>query len=162
MITESSANQLYQSAVLAFPNTRRRQHVIGPVQITQLSYTPFVGMNTLFIRGAAVNEENTYKPMVLFKKVNYGKGISISDNNGMRYFLEQLSTEKNDVLVRCDCGDFFWRFVHYNYLDHSLYGRNRKKYEGQGLWKANPLEMPGMCKHLMKLMVELKNTKLLI
>lgn len=161
MFNESSVNDLYHSAVDAFPNTTKRQHVVDFVKIVDLSWTPFVGMRTLFIRGTAVNEGCTYKTMALFKNVIYGSGIPIKASDG-RYFIEQLSSENNDVLVRCSCLDFAYRFNYYNFLDHSLWGRKRKKYEGQDLWKANPQEKEGICKHLMKMMLALKDSGIII
>lgn len=162
MLQESSYNDLYQSTVDAFPRTTKRQHSIDPVRITALSWTPFVGLRTLFLRGLAVNEGKHYATIMLFKNVRYGSGIPIRANDGRHYMIEPLSTESNDVSLRCDCPDFFWRFNYYDHLDHSLYGRKRKKYEGQGLWKANPLEMPGMCKHLIKMAHALRDVDLLI
>lgn len=157
---ESSTNDLYQSAVDAFPRTTKRQHAIDPVRIVQLSWTPYVGLRTLFIKGLAENQGRNYKPAVLFKDVTYGTGIPVVVN-GIQYLIEQLSAENNDVLVRCDCPDFYWRFNYYDHVDQSLWGRKRKKYEGRGLWKANPMEMPGMCKHLMKLMLALRDAKII-
>jgi hypothetical protein len=60
--------------------------------------------------------------------------------------------ESNDVLVRCTCKDFHWRMTHFNSLDGSLFGRDRRKYEA--LYRpgsSNPKELPGICKHLMKM-----------
>jgi len=62
-----------------------------------------------------------------------------------------LSFEDQDVLVRCPCKDFFYRFHHYNKLDKSLYGKDRKKYESHGGPPANYKKMEGICKHILKL-----------
>jgi hypothetical protein len=161
-INESSANELYQSAVDAFPHTTKRQHAIDPIRIVQLNWTPFVGLKTLLVRGTAVNEGRTYKPIVLFKQVEYGTGIPLRASDGRDYLLRPLSAENNDVLLRCDCKDFYWRFNYYDHLDKSLYGRKRSKYESQGGPPANPLEMPGMCKHLMKMLLALRDAELLL
>jgi len=161
-INESSANELYRSAVAAFPNTTKRQHATDPVRIVQLDWTPFLGLKTLLIRGTAVNEGRTYKPMVLFKQVRYGEGINLRANDGKDYQLKPLSAENNDILIRCDCKDFHWRFNYYDHLDHSLYGRKRAEYVSQGGPPANPLELPGMCKHLMKMLLALRDAELLL
>lgn len=161
---ESSLNDLYRGAVNGFPTTTRRQHAIDTVRIVELSWTPYVGLRTLFIKGVAQNFDSTpyseYKVIALFKGVTYGSGIPVAVN-GIQYLIEQLSAENDGVLVKCSCGDYNWRFRHYNFLDKSNYGRDRKKYEGAGLWKANPLEMPGMCKHIMKMMLALRDAKML-
>lgn len=154
MITflESSAEELYRSAVKAFPNTKMRQHATHPIVIRELRWTPFVGVKTLFIKGLAQNEDREYGPCILFKGVNYqGKAVKITASDGLQYSFDKLSLENTDVLVRCNCPDFFWRFNYYDHLDKSLYGTKRKKYESHGGPPANPLELPGMCKHIMKM-----------
>lgn len=163
---ESSLSDLYDSAVDAFPNTTMRQHAIGPIQIHELSFTPFIGVKTLFLRGTAFNENRQYSPIILFKNVVYSNEgdnlIDIVASDGLHYRLKKLSVNENNVLLRCGCKDFFWRFNYYNHLDKSLFGRKRTSYESQGLrGPINPMEMPGMCKHLMKLIETLKDAKLI-
>lgn len=166
-IFESSLNQLYQSAVEAFPNTTLRQHATNPIKITNLRWIPYKGMKTLYIQGLAQNEGREYNPTIVFKQVRYQDGpglniIPVSDNSGQEYFLEQLSADENDVLLRCNCDDFRFRFGYYNHLDKSLQGRVPKKYDGKGLWEANPFHSPGMCKHLMKLMKVLDQSGIIV
>ena len=155
---ESSLSDLYQSAVEAFPKTQMRQHATHDIVITNLHWMPFVGMKTLFIRGLAnQNEGREYSPIILIKKVHFlEKGGRVIKTDGQNYFLEQISFN-NDVLLRCNCADFSFRFNFYDYTDKSLYGRKRKKYESKGGPPANPMKMPGMCKHLLKLIEVLKN-----
>lgn len=164
---ESSLQELYHSAVDAFSNTTKRQHATHPIVITSLQWIPFLGMKTLFVKGLAESGANVYNPLIVFKRVSYHNTagpriISLHASDGKEYFLEQLSVDDTDVLVRCNCKDFYWRFAHFDHLDKSLYGRNRKKYEA--LYRpgsANPAESPGMCKHLMKLTKVLTESNLL-
>lgn len=164
IIIESSSNELYQSAVAAFPNTTKRQYATHPVKVTELVWTPFRGMNTLFVRAQVQNESKSYRPMILFKGVQYQEKLSrgiieLHTNEGEQVFLERLSHENTDVLLRCDCKDFYWRFNYYNHLDKSLYGRKRAKYEAKfNPGSANPTESSGMCKHLMKMLKVLEES----
>ena len=149
---ESSAEDLYQSAVKAFPNTTKRQHSFQPIVIRELRWTPFVGVKTLFLKGLAESSEREYGPVVLFKGVNYdGNQVKITASDGIEYSFDKLSLENTDVLVRCQCGDFFWRGNYANYLDGSLQGPKRKKYESHGGPPVNPTNAPMLCKHLMKM-----------
>jgi hypothetical protein len=152
-LNESSSQDLYDSAVEAFPNTTKRQHATQPIKISTIKWTPYLGMNTLFVKALAQNEGREYNPIILFKGVKYldEGGISVMGDMG-RVFLEKLSLNDNHVALRCNCPDFSWRFNYFNHVDKSLYGRKRKKYEAlYNPGSANPMEMPGMCKHLMKL-----------
>ena len=162
-INESSINTLYQSAVDAFPNTRMRQHATAPIEIRNVNITPYAGVRTLFVRADARNEDRHYAPMILFRGVNYNADGPIQiEYQGRLYTFEAPSLARTDVHIRCNCNDFKWRFNYYDHLDHSLYGRVRAPYENQGGAPANPQEMPGMCKHLMKLAQVLEEEGLII
>ena len=162
---ESSLVDLYQSAEVAFPQTGLRQHATQPIKITNLKWTPYKGMKTLFIQGLAQNETREYSPIILLKKVKYRDeleegGVSITASDGQVYNFDKLSLENTDVVVRCGCKDFNFRFKHYNKLDKSLYGIDGKPYQKVTEHRppANPLEMPGMCKHIIKTVEVLKSS----
>lgn len=150
-LRESSLADLYQSAVDAFPRTKMRQYATHPIVVTNLRWVPFVGMRTLFVKGLAQNEGKEYNTIVLLKEINYsGDEITIIASDGKEYSFDKPTLESSDVLLRCNCPDFHWRFNYYNHQDKSLYGSKRGKYESKGGPPANPMELPGMCKHLMK------------
>ncbi len=159
IFTESTFIDLYASTVQAFPNTRLRQHATQPIVIEAVRWTPFVGLKTLFIKAEARNEDRQYSPMLLFKGVQYGSGPNQLIADGMKYTLEPIDLEKNDLLLRCNCNDFRFRFNYYDHLAKSLYGRKASKYESKGVGpEANPKKMPGMCKHLIKMIESLRNS----
>lgn len=168
MLNESTLEELYKNAVYAFPRTTKRQYAIDTIKIVKLEWTPFIGVRTLFLKALAQNEGKEYSPMLLVKDIKYkespnSKTIKITASNGKEYYLNKISFQDNDVLVRCECGDFHWRFKHYNNLDKSLFGRNRKKYEAlHRPNSANPSETSGMCKHLIKLVKILKESNLIL
>jgi hypothetical protein len=153
---ESSLKDLYRSSVFAFPTTLKRQHATDPVVITELRWTPFVGMKTLFTKGLAQSGESgkEYSPIILFKRVNYNEdSVKITASDGMDYSFAPLSMENTDVALRCGCNDFYWRFNYYNSLEKSLQGQKRAKYESKSSRPSvNPEKMPGMCKHIIKMM----------
>jgi hypothetical protein len=167
-INESNLNGLYTSTVLAFPKTRKRQYAIDEIKIAYISATPFQGVRTLFIKGLAKNEQNEteYRPMILFKNVIYHNSknenwAEMIASNGQKFFFEKLNLKK-EVVLRCECNDFKWRFNFEDHRDRSLYGRVRKKYEAKiNPGSSNPLEMPGMCKHLIKLVNSLHHNGIL-
>jgi hypothetical protein len=159
---ESTLQDLHQSAVDAFPRTTKRQHAVCPVRIVQMEWVPFIGVKTLYIKGLAQNSISgkEYNPQILFKNILYNTNADtrIIASDGLMYEYKKPSVVENDVLVRCTCPDFRWRFAYYNHLDHSLHGRKPPKYNSLGVGPpANPLEMEGMCKHLMKLVTALRD-----
>jgi hypothetical protein len=152
-LNESSLNDLYNSTVAAFPKTTLRQHAVDPIRIVDLSIVPYKGMKTIYFKGLAQNEGREYNSIILFKTVSYDSQspntIRIIADDGLEYVLDKLSPAINEVKMRCNCPDFYWRFNFYDHLDTSLYGKKRTKYKGN--YRINPKEMPGMCKHLIAL-----------
>lgn len=155
---------LYDSTEKAFPNTKLRQHATDTIEIKKIHFMPFVGTHTFFIKGEAFNIENNheYNPIILFKKVIYHtndkENLTKIHMDNKDYFFENIYD--NDVLVRCQCKDFFWRGNYPDFLDHSLWGKVRKKYESQGGLPANPTNAPLICKHIIKLAKVLSNSGL--
>lgn len=165
-LDETTFTQLYNATITAFPNTKYRHNVVDTIKVKNVKFVPYQGLNTLFIKSLAENtEKNTeYKTMVLIKNINYKNqknAIKIYDEYGKSYNLERPKISINDVLVRCGCKDFHWRFNYYNSLDKSLYGNKRQEYASKGTFEANPSKSPGVCKHLMKLFEQLIKKKII-
>lgn len=166
-IQEVNTSELLKSTVDAFPNTTKRQYATDTIKITYLHWMPYLGVKTLFVKGTAHNEGREYNPIILFKNVSYhesrqANSVTLVDNVGKRYFLEQLSTTDTDILVRCNCKDFYWRGNWFNKLEGCLYGTPRKKYEAKyNPGSSNPKEMPIMCKHLIKMMKALLESNII-
>lgn len=186
MLFETTLAQLYQSAIDAFPNTQKRQHAIDTVKITSLDWYPYLGMKTLWIvagiqsprtplrhsqpqpsHGEQTQPMKTYKTQLLFKGVQYydepiPTSKKLVDNMGQTYYLGVL-TPNHEVNVRCSCPDFHWRFQHEDKLDKSLQGADRKPYQKKtNRPPVNPNQMPGMCKHIMKLIKVVRDSGLLV
>jgi len=161
---ESSFAQLYQNTIDAWPNTTKRQHAIDPVVISDVKIIPFLGVRTLFVKGLATNENREYNTIALFKEVNYSNdGDATIEVDGKDYKFDKPNLSTSNILVRCGCDDFNWRICHYNYIDKSLYGRDRKPYtrvEGSTRPPANPYKLPALCKHLIRFFEELFNKNL--
>lgn len=162
-INESSFKDLYTSTIKAFPKTKKRQNAIDPVVVEQLRWIPFKGVKTLFIKGFIRNENRHYNTIILFKNINYNKNeVRIIASDNLKYNFGKISLENNDIMIRCNCKDFYYRFNYYNHLDKSLYGVKMSKYYGEENRPANPLELPGMCKHIMATAKVLKDSGLFL
>jgi hypothetical protein len=163
LFVESTFDELFDSAVRAFPKTRKRQHATDEVHVGQFRWTPFPGVKTFLLRATATNEDRTYSPMILFKRVQFREGpgrgvLKLKISSEETRYIEQLSPDNHDILVRCNCPDFYWRFNYYDHIDRSLYGNKRSKYDGA--YPANPRKLPGMCKHLMKMVYTMQEVGL--
>ena len=164
---ESSLSELYHSTVIAFPHCPKRENATNEIVITKLEWTPFVGMRTLRIKGLAQNKRNghEYSPEIVFKNCQFHQNrdilglIEIIDNIGGRYLLEKIH-ENVSILVKCECKDYFWRFRHQNFEDHSHQGRDRTPYVA--LHNPGTADIaPGLCKHILKLAITLNRSGLI-
>jgi hypothetical protein len=168
ILNESNLTQLYNSSVVAFPNTKKRQHVVDDINLNGLSWLPYKGVKTLYVKGHTqnINNDHRHDPIILFKKVIYhdNKGdniIKLNDKNGKSFFINQLN-DTNDVVIRCPCEDFKWRFNYTDNIDKSLYGRVRRKYNASNEpGSSNPKMMPGVCKHIMQMMKTMRQLGIL-
>ena len=160
---ESSLSILYKNTVEAFPKTTKRQHAVDPIEIENLYWVPYQGVKTLFVKAEVRNESRHYKTIILFKNVDYNKNeVYINANDNKIYKFGKLSLEHNDVLLRCNCPDFNWRFNYFNYLDKSLYGTKRSEHQNKTGILANPMEMSGVCKHILATVRELNNLEIFL
>lgn len=72
----SSYQDLERKTIRAFPHTRKRQHVVHPVKIVRIEFTPYIGTRNLLVRGQARSGTYNnvyYKPMLFFNEVQFGK-----------------------------------------------------------------------------------------
>lgn len=168
-LAESTNAELYDSTVKAFPRTQYRQHATDPIKIVRLEWVPYLGVKTLFISSVAQNTHKgtEYRPKILFKGVKYGNPgqgmVEIVASDEKQYAFKKLTHDGNDVMVRCDCADFKFRFAYYNHVDRSLFGRKPSKYESLGIKQpVNSKEMPGYCKHVIKLFKVLEDAGIFV
>ena len=81
---ETTFLKLYKSTLSAFPNTSFRQHVVDVIEVKDLKFIPYIGLNTLFIKSITENTEKhtKYKTLALIKDINY-KDFKKSTNLGL-------------------------------------------------------------------------------
>jgi len=171
MLSEVTFADLYQNIVDAFPFTTKRQHATQTIRIVEMNWTPFIGMRTLMIRSRANNFAGggkEYKTIAVFKNVLYQQGpgdgiVEFVANDGLHYYVNPISKSQNDVLVRCQCKDLFWRFQHEDFTTKCLQGSDRKPYQPiSNRGPVNPTHVPGCCKHLIRTMEALQDAGIII
>ena len=112
------------------------------------------------------SNSSSYSTEVLFTDCDYEdtKGnatVTFTAANGNEYHVKSISLATSNVKVSCTCMDFRWRFAMYNNKDKSLLGNPPKSYTNKTKRKpGNPGKVPGVCKHIMKLVIAAKQTKL--
>lgn len=153
-LVESNLRDLEGSTVTAFGDSRIDASYA--VQLNNIETVPFTEQNLLTVSATTKSDNELYDTSIEFQDVEYveesddGTGVyNFKAADGTEYY---VTIGNGDVLVRCTCGDFRWRFAYYNSVDGSLLGDPPPPYVAKtDRAPANPSKAPGLCKHLIKL-----------
>lgn len=167
-LDETTYTDLEQSTVSTFPDTDKRQNVVNQVNVSKIEFTPFLPNRNLLITARASSGARQYKPQVLFSQVEFQDedtpdNVTIRATTNQDVNLLPIDLSENNCKVKCDCLDFYHRFSQFNYTDDSLYGDKPPTYRRKTDTRpaANPEQTPGLCKHLMKVVLELRDAGLI-
>lgn len=158
----SSVPDLEQNIVQGFPNTRKRQHATGEVVVSNVQYMPYIGMKMLHVKSLSASNGHQYQQALQFMKVLFEpedteSNATFQASDGEDYHVQPLELTGHSVKVRCNCLDFHYRFANYNSQDKSLVGKPPPLYQRKtNRPPVNPDQVPGMCKHLLKLVEMLR------
>ena len=89
--------------------------------------------------------------------------LTIKATSGDDFQMEPIDLSRNIVRVRCDCLDFYFRFAPWDFSNNDLFGPKPKPYVRKTTTRpsVNPTRSPGVCKHIMKLVLGLRDAGML-
>lgn len=164
----STVPGLEQNIETAFPTTKKRQHATGEVAVSNIQYIPYVGMKMLHVKSVATSNGHQYQQVIQFNGVAFENAdtevnATFAASDGTDYHITPLDLTVHNAKVRCSCLDFYYRFANYNAQDKSLVGKAPPVYIRKTTTRpsVNPTRVPGMCKHLLKTVSELKQNGLI-
>jgi hypothetical protein len=162
LVEASSYNNLYQDIEQGFPNTQARQHATNQVAVKNIQYVPVTrGLN---VKTVVTSGTNSYQPHIMFLRVKFlpqatATSVEFMATDGTSKHIEPIDLNNHNVRVRCNCLDFYFRFSQWNYNDDSLIGRKPPLYRpvpGSNRPPVNPMQVPGLCKHVIKVVEHLQ------
>lgn len=166
---EAALKDLERNIIRGFPRTKKRQYATDTVRIVQLNIVPYVPSKGLLFKAVANNEGNTYAPEIFFDEVTFENedtpnNVTFTATDGEQYHIEPIRFTNNNARVRCNCLDFHYRFAQYNAHAGDLYGKPPPPYHRRTTTypPVNPMKLPGICKHLLKLSKMLEENKYLV
>lgn len=171
LLTEvSTYDDLLTGIKRGFPNTKKRQNATGPVHITKVKYSLFSdkGDQILQVTGLANSNNHKYYPQIRLSGVNVeeqntAQNATIQLSSNQEVNITPIKLSQSTVKVKCTCLDFYWRFSTWNHGDQSLMGNPPPPYQPTGNRPpVNPTKTPGVCKHIIKTLEQLRRAKVVI
>jgi hypothetical protein len=160
---------LRQEIERGFPDTKKRQHATNEVRIQRLQYTPILQRDILKINSTTnSNNGNTHTQVIEIRGVNFqppnsGKTTSITDVSGEEQAITPAALNTSNVGVFCDCEDYQKRFANLNIRNNCHVGPPPQNYVRKTTTRppVNPMNVPGMCKHVIAITDDLKRLRIL-
>lgn len=165
---DSTVPDLEQNIQQAFPTTKKRQHATGEVTIQNVQYLPYVGTKFLHVKSSSQSGGHAYEQKMQFTQVQFEpadspNNVTVKAMTGQDAHMKPISLSSHNCKVKCTCLDFYYRFATHNAGDNSLVGRAPPPYQKKtNRPPVNPGQVPGMCKHLLKLVQELQQAGLVL
>lgn len=159
---QSSFDNLYTDIERGFPETTARQHATQTIAVGNIQYVPVTrGLN---VKATVRSNQREYAPQIQFLGVNFlpaptTTSITFMGSDGQERNMEPVDLTQSNVKVRCNCLDFYFRFSTWNYNDSSLLGRRPPLYRrvpGSNRPPVNPQRVPGVCKHIIRVVEHLQ------
>lgn len=165
---DATIPQLQQNIQRGFPDTKKRQHATNEVRITSIKYIPAQGLNVLKVESTTASTNgNQHSQLINFRNANlHGNsdtGVKVETPEGKEFTMDPLKLNTTNVGVYCDCEDYMMRFAAFNIQNKCHLGPPPPPYTRKTTTRpeANPSHVPGMCKHLLKVVDETQRVGIL-
>lgn len=164
---DSTEDQLDTNIRAAWPNTTKRQNATNEVVINNIQYIPYIGTKFLHVKSTSQSNGHAYHQAMQFMKVVFEpedteENVTDIATDGTEFHCQPIELANHNCKVRCSCLDFYYRFAFHNSGDNSIVGRAPPLYHRKTTNRppANPSAVPGLCKHLLKLVEILQGSGL--
>lgn len=164
ILNETEYGVLLGNTLANFLSNRKQSST--KVQIARTIFIPSVDDETLEVRATTNSKEQKYRTSMLFDEIEWvdepgAKVATIIGSDNTEYYLTRIPLNNVDVMVKCTCLDFYYRFAVWNHKDQSLIGKPPPPYiKTTDRPPVNPKRVPGVCKHLIKLLDTLMSKRL--
>jgi len=170
LIETKNIPQLRRHIEQGFPDTKKRQHITHEVKITKLQYIPITYNNILRIQSESLTDGgNVHKQLmdivnVTFQPPNSENTVGVTDELGRERFVTPVELNVHNVKVNCDCKDYEFRFANFNIQNKCHLGPPPPPYVRKTTTRpeVNPMKVPGMCKHLLRVTEDMQKQGILI
>jgi hypothetical protein len=159
-------------AVRYTDSIRKLQYKAGKVSAIDFKY--LIKEKQLYINSQARSSDGSriYKASIVFKGLPAKKDMEdtfilpySSKGHGVDFYIKQ-PTSSTEVMLRCQCPDYYFMWEFWNKQRKALLGPHKKYVRltpppPDGRPFVNPSEAPGCCKHLLAMIKMLTENKIL-
>ena len=169
MLDEASYAELENRTLSYTPRTTKRQYAVDSQRIVKMELVVARESSNLQVNGVVQSDSGKqHQPQMIFDGVIYEDGdqnnnISFTSSTGDIHHIIPINLQQAKIKVRCTCLDFYYRFAVTNQHHQALLGDGPPPYRKSQTaprGPANPTNAPGMCKHLLKLAIALKEARI--
>lgn len=160
---DATYDQLYTGIQKGFPDTKKRQHATNEVNVVQIKFVPV--SNGLQVGAVSRSHGHNYAQSIIFTDVIY-QGMAGDEatgtfmgTDGKQHTIQPITLETKRVKVNCNCLDFYHRFAQFNFSNDALSGAKPPLYQRKtdNRPPVNPMKVPGMCKHIIKVIEKMRS-----
>lgn len=150
----------------------RTNSIMGPdrktnssrVNVKNMIFVPMVNNGNLKIVATTTsNNGNQYQTSILFDNIQYldepsQYSYNFQATDGSDYNIDRV-TKSSNIKVNCTCLDFYYRFAVWDNRFKALDGEAPPPYvrKTDNRPEVNPMKSPGLCKHIIALMNDLRS-----
>lgn len=144
-----------------------RKQKAGTVNLQNLTFIPMVANGNLKIgANTTSNNGHDYWTTILIDNVQYldeeePNCYTFEGSDNSEYYIQRI-TKNSNIKVNCSCLDFHYRFSVWDNRFKALDGNPPPPYvrKTQTRPSVNPMQSPGLCKHIIGLMDDLRSQNL--
>jgi len=173
-LLENTYSEFERNTMNFQPASKKRQHATASVQVQNMEFSAIPHSQSLLVEGTIRNYGSetklnaVYMSRYLFRDVEFVNAdteeevanpntLTIEGKNGKEFTIVPIQLNKQNVLVGCNCLDFFWRTSRQHHNQNSLFGYDVGTYRKRtNRPPVNPYNKTILCKHLLKLAEEMK------
>jgi hypothetical protein len=164
ILLELNYNALLRNTETNFDTPRKQNS--NHVRIKDVEFVPSIRDGTLTVVGKSEGAEKDYTTRLMFSNIKFvqepsAQHVTVTGADGTEYHFSPVKIGGgHHIRVNCECLDFYYRFAAWNHAKKALDGTPPKPYiKKTNRPPVNPNKVPGVCKHIIKFIDQLKSEK---
>lgn len=167
IIEELTISDLNANTIKFPKKSRARELKTHLVNVQGLKLTPFQESNELWVTSntQSSGQPNHYKTEIIFKDVSFiddnEEGVTFTGSDNAQHKIKPLLARNNDCEVSCECLDYKFRMQSANFSKDAGIFPPEPYVKKSTRPPVNPQKIPFLCKHLLSMINQLTQRRIL-